>query len=95
LWVPSPERRPDRAKTEPFQSVRQPASVNPLVFDLRVNHHAMEAAEEEDGGETRVVDRQRACGNAGLKQLAKMIDDDVVDESLSGGGAGPEKKDVV
>jgi len=52
---------------------------------MRAIHNAVEAAKQEDSGETRVVDRPCPSVNAGLKQSAKMIYDDVVDETLPRG----------
>jgi len=38
----------------------------------------VEAAEHEDGGEPRIVDRPRFRFDTDGKQLGKMIDDDIV-----------------
>jgi hypothetical protein len=39
----------------------------------------VEAPENKDGGEMRIIERPRFCIDSGFEQGGKMIDDDVVD----------------
>jgi len=48
-------------------------------------HNSVEAAKQEDSGETAIVDPPSTGLKAGPEQLVKMIDDHVVDKALTRG----------
>jgi hypothetical protein len=78
-----------------LQAVDEAGSVDALLFDMGVIDNAVEGAEQEDGDKTRVFDRPSVGTRASLKQIAKKIDGDVVDEPLSRGRARSVKKNVM
>jgi hypothetical protein len=88
-------RQTDRTETQIPRPLRQATSIQPLLLGVRVIHHSVEATEQEDSREARVVYRPCVRVNAGLKQLGEMIDDDVVDQALSRCRTRPVESQVV
>ena len=75
--------------------MRQSTSVDSLFLGMSVIDRAVEAAKQEDRGASRVVRRPCSRLRAGLLQIEKMIDDDVIDVLLPCGSAWPIKENVV
>ena len=75
--------------------MHEAGSVDVLLFAMGVIDNAVEGAEQEDGDKTRVFDRPSVGARASLKQTAKKIDGDVVDEAFARGRARSVKKNVV
>ena len=57
--------------------------VDVLLSEVRVVHNTVESAEQENGDEARVFDRPSVGVRASLKQIAKKIDGDIVDEPFA------------
>jgi hypothetical protein len=55
----------------------------------------VQAAKQEDSGETRVVDPPRSRANAGPQQAGKMIDHDIINQTFPRRRAEIVKENVV
>ena len=69
--------------------------MNTLLACVGIVYDAMQAAEQKNCRETGIVDRPRTCVHASSKQIAEMIDDDVIDHPLAGRSTGTVKEDIV
>ena len=67
-----------------FDSFFQERDILAFFAGYGVIDDAVECAEKIHGGKPRVFDFPGAPASAGLQQVFKMIDDDVVDETHAG-----------
>src|ERR1700733_11017895 len=82
LLILSDWRQSDGFETKLFQSVRQPASVDPVFLAIFL-YDAVESAKQKDRREARVINRPCPSHGPTLQQLEKMVDDDIVNEAFA------------
>ena len=70
-------RQADGSKEIAPQALRQPCADATLVAEQHVVHDTVEAAEQENSGEARILDRPGACLEPAVEDLLEMLDDQV------------------